>query len=311
MQTSAKIIADSIDRHGNRLTTMEVTLHRFVLAEFNTHRVFSRNSASSRAIPVEKQLTKVVDSPAWPIEWPREQPGMQGGSELEDRDLALARGLFQVVWEDTTSTIQAYLDVVESRYPEDTPSELKSHTLHKSLINRLLEPFMWHTIIVTSTEWENFFAQRCSPLAQPEIREAAYLMQREYRNSIPEVISEGHWHLPYVSGDEIDAVLLDNDQNWDLTIDERYRILCEVSAARCARVSYLTQDGVRDMGKDRELFERLATASPPHWSPLEHVARPIKRTEPSVENSVISLPGNFTGWVQLRHIVDPNIGWLN
>jgi hypothetical protein len=302
MQTSAKIIADSV-HNGHRLTTMEVTLHRFVLAEFNTHRVFSRNSASSRAIPVEKQLTKVLEHPAWPLEWPSEQPGMQGGTHLEGEDLDVANEFFKIAHEMATASVQAYLDLMKEEYGEDW----KAHTLHKSLINRVLEPFMWHTIIVTSTEWDNFFAQRCSPLAQPEIRTAAELMQAAYRDSEPQPLGENDWHLPYVQPDELGVYVVDH-KNAQTTITEGYELLVKLSAARCARVSYLTQDGIRDWDKDFELYERLVSADPPHWSPLEHVARPVK-SEPSVEAG-IQLPGNFTGWVQLRHIIDPKFDWI-
>lgn len=285
METRAEVIADSIDDKGNRLTTMEVTFHRFVLAEFNTHRVFSRNSASSRAIPVEKQIKMLFDSPAFPVSWASEQPGMQGGTDLTGEALEDAQELFQRVYEHNLYEVLAYL----KRHPN------KSERLHKSLINRLLEPFMWHTVIVTSTEWDNFFQQRCSPLAQPEIRVAAEMMESALRSSEPDLKRQGQWHLPYIQEDEQDLPL---------------ELKIKLSAARCARVSYLTHDGVRDINKDIELYEKLVTADPPHWSPLEHVARPIDRSLNSIERSVLELPGNFSGWVQLRHIVDPSISWL-
>lgn len=274
MQTSAKVILDSISPDGNRLTTLEVTLHRFVLAEFNTHRVFSRNSASSRAIPVEKQLSKVIESPAYPLEWPSEQPGMQGGSELVGEALQDATDLFLDVWDKTTDSIEAYLD----NHPE------KSTRLHKSLINRLLEPFMWHTIIVSSTDFSNFFGLRCNSMAQPEIRAAAELMEEVYLFNRPTLLDFGEWHTPYIQEDE-----------YDLPIDLR----CKLSAARCARVSYLTQDGTREHDKDIKLYERLISAVPAHASPLEHVATPAQMLESKA-------CGNFTGWMQLRHMIEYN-----
>lgn len=265
---------------------MEVTLHRFVLAEFNTHRAFSRNSASSRAIPVEKQLAKVKDYPAWPLEWPAEQPGMQGGAHLLDFDLELAQMLFEATHDATVDIIDAYFNALKKMYPDASKDELKGHTLHKSLINRLLEPFMWHTIIVTSDEWENFFSQRCSPLAQPEIRAAAELMRDALEASTPQLVRAGGYHLPFISND---------DQAWAYNkygANSFTQVLIAMSVARCARVSYLTQDGIRDPEKDLELYDRLITAEPPHWSPLEHVATPGE-----------SEYGNFNGWVQIRHII--------
>jgi thymidylate synthase ThyX len=263
----AEVIADSINDRDDRLTTMKVVAHRFVLAEFNTHRVFSRNSASSRAIPLEKQLERVKTDPAWPLTWPAEQPGMQGGGELEGTYKTWAEGLFLKARDAVVAEVESYMNNV-----------LKESRLHKSYINRLLEPFMWHTIIVSSTEWENFFAQRCSPLAQPEIRWAAEAMERALISSTP-VKRSNSWHLPLVDED-LRKRVGDNTA-------------AKISAARCARVSYLTHDGVVDPVKDIDLYTRLATAKPPHWSPLEHAARPSRSGERSA---------NFKGWTQLRQI---------
>lgn len=274
MPPSAKIIADSISEDGYRLTTMQVRCHRFVLAEFNTHRVFSRNSASSRAIPVEKQLVMIQDDPAVPLEWRAEQPGMQGGEVLEGSDADAAAEFWFTCLYAAVFNVNVYLD--------ETPKEKR---VHKSIINRVLEPFMWHTICVSSTEWQNFFRQRCSPLAQPEIRVVAEEMENALAESIPTVMADGTWHLPYVDDAAYDEALRDG-------VD-----LKAVSAARCARTSYLTQEGVRDLAKDVELYERLCNPGegPEHASPLEHVATPD--TE--------SRLGNFDGWRQLRHEIFP------
>lgn len=271
MTTSAKVILDSISPTGERLTTLEVNLHRFVLAEFNTHRAFSRNSASSRAIPVEKQLAKVKEMPAFPLEWASEQPGMQGGDQLTHKALLEAQELFEDVCRHTLGAVNAYL----YRHPE------KDERLHKSLINRLLEPFMWHRIIVSSTEWQNFFGLRCNPMAQPEIRAAAELMQEAYTFSRPTLLDYHEWHMPYIQPQEVGEISLET--------------LKKVSAARCARVSYLTHDGTREIDKDVELYERLTTAVPAHASPLEHVATPAV-----LKNNAW---GNFSGWHQLRHMI--------
>ena len=126
--TSARIIADSISPYGDRLTTMEVTFHRFVLAEFNTHRVFSRNSASSRAIPLQKQIKRIREGIAYPVLWASEQKGMQGGDEVDDTMTA------RMCWESAAN------DAIASAL------RLQDLGVHKSLVNRLLEPFMWHTV---------------------------------------------------------------------------------------------------------------------------------------------------------------------
>jgi thymidylate synthase ThyX len=261
---NATVVADSLSPAGIRLTTVEVTLHRFVLAELNTHRVFSRNSASSRAIPVRKQLARVLDDPAVPVEFGANQRGMQAGAPLtgEDHDAALG------AWLEARDHAVAAVE------------RLQELGVHKQVTNRLLEPFMWHTVIVTATEWDGFWEQRCSPLAQPEIRVAAEAMQTAYEGSTPVPLALGEWHTPYLREDDGD---LDAET------------AKHVSAARCARVSYLTHDGRRDIDKDLELYERLVTARPPHWSPLEHVATPAAAGEATL--------GNLRGWRQLRHEV--------
>lgn len=264
---STKVILDSISPEGQRLTTMETTFHRFVLAEYNTHRVFSRNSASSRAIPVEKQLQRLIDDPATPLEWPCEQAGMSGGAELIGQDLEDALSL----WTEAFDSIYALVN----NYIIDHPD--KSTRLHKSVINRLLEPFMWHTVITTSTNWDNFFGLRCHPDAQPEIRIPAEMMLDAYNESTPTLVNYGKWHTPYIiDGEEMPS-----------------KAKLEVSAARCARVSSLTHDGVRDFYKDLDLYYKLTSADPRHDSPLEHPATP------AFPDDVVR--GNFTGWHQLRH----------
>jgi thymidylate synthase ThyX len=271
-QPNARIILDSISPDDVRLTTMEVTLHRFVLAEFNTHRVFSRNSASSRAIPLAKQIDRVQNDPAIPVSFPAEQRGMQGGAELTDWDRDLAR----VQW----FLARSYA-VTQARFLAETG-------VHKSVAARLLEPFMWQTIIVSSTEWENFFTLRCSPMAQPEIRVAAEAMRDALAASTPTPLNYDEWHLPFVTG--YDAA--------DMP-ETRTALLC--SAARCARVSYLTHDGQRDIAKDLQLAERLMHPGDGafHASPFEHVARPYNEWIHRYEDC-----GNFSGWVQLRKLIE-------
>lgn len=264
---SARVIADSHSRQGVRLTTIEARCHRFVLAELNTHRAFSRNSASSRAIPFKKQLERVLTDPAIPISFPAEQSGMQGGEELDDG----ARSLALLHWINARDNAAREAD------------ELSLLGVHKSVVNRLLEPFMWHTVILSSVEWENFFWQRCSPLAQPEIQAVAYAIRDALYASEPKLVQVGDWHLPYITDED----LAECD---DRGLDPRH-----ISVARCARVSYLTHDGVRDLAKDEEMYARLTSADPPHASPLEHVATPM----PALGFMQM---GNFLGWHQLRHL---------
>lgn len=270
---SAKVIADSISPLGDRLTTLECTFHRFILSELNTHRKFSRNSASSRAIPVRKIIDQVIQNPAIPLKFPQEQPGMSGGADLNEMDRAKA----EAFW------IAAGADAVE------TAKKLIALGVHKSVVNRLLEPFMWHTVVVTSTEWDNFINQRISG-AQPEMMELAAKIKSALDNSVPTAVLYGGLHLPYVTEEELNPV------RSDLNIEA----LIMLSVARVAGSSYNRLGETREIAKDLALYDRLRTASPPHWSPFEHVATPSEIVTPG------AIAGNFDGWHQLRHFLGRN-----
>jgi thymidylate synthase ThyX len=258
----AKVIADSITGSGDRLTTIEVQMHRFVLAEFNTHRVFSRNSSSSRAIPIKKQIERIQKDPAFPVAWGINQAGMQA-----ERNLSISRSRkARWIWKRA------------SKKAIKSAKLLDDLGVHKQITNRILEPFMWHTVIVSSTDWEGFFEQRCNKLAQPEIREVALAMQYAYSKSVPDFITTGEYHLPYLQPEEY-------------RLDDNLKM--KACIARCARVSYLTHNNEKSLLKDIQLFEKLVTADPPHWSPMEHVATPIT---PDLDGS-----GNFSGFAQVRH----------
>ncbi len=262
MAYAARVLLDSISEAGIRLTTLEVTFPRFVLAEFNTHRVFSRSSASSRAVPTAKIIERVENDPVTPLEWGRNKKGMSASERLaqEEEDEA------ERVWLDARDAA-----VEQAR-------KLHDLKVHKQIVNRLLEPFLWHTVIVTATEWENFFTLRCSRNAQPEIREAAVRMRDAMNASAPSPVAQGEWHLPLVQQDE-------------RQLGEETRK--KISAARCARVSYLTHEGKREIEKDLELYERLKQDR--HLSPFEHVATPANENE---------FHANVRGWVQMRQEIE-------
>lgn len=290
MAYSVKILADSIairGKHVSRLTTMEVTLPRIVLAEFNTHRVFSRNSASSRAIPVEKRIAAIELDPFEPEAFGKNQKGMQASEDLRSDDDVMARMAWRKACADAVSSAKV----------------LASLGVHKQLANRLIEPFCWHTIIVSSTEWDNYFGLRLHPDAQPEIRKPTGMMWEEYQASKPKELKPGEWHLPLLQPDEF--VLPDDSPEWNdpigfsctqFRIDDAKRI----SVGRCARVSYLTHDGRRDPMADIELSARLHASG--HMSPFEHVARPLTNQDIIERKLSRTAPfvGNFRGWLQFR-----------
>jgi len=288
MAYEAKILRDSLSPDNVRLTTFQVTFPRIVLAEFNTHRVFSRNSASSRAIPVEKMLQKVMDDPFIPVYWGKNQKGMQAEQEL--------------TVEEQKTAEEAWL-IARSHAVADA-ARLLSLGIHKQITNRLLEPWLWHTVIVTATEWDNFWGLRCNPMAQPEIKKVADMMRETYIDSTPRGLALDEWHMPLVDFDEVRA----NSGCSDIPMFWQ-----KVSAGRCARVSYLTHDGKRDVMADVELCDRLVSAG--HMSPLEHVARPMTKedardiiykqltgcvTMPLSANANDVFCGNLRGWISTR-----------
>jgi thymidylate synthase ThyX len=237
---------------------------RFIHSEMMTHRVFSRNAASSRAIPIKKMIAAVREEPALPVYWGRNQTGMSAREAVTPEVEALARAEWESALEDALAHAERLAE--------------KDIDLHKQLVNRLLEPFAWITVIITATDWANFFTQRCHPDAQPEIKHVAEMMLAQYRASIPAPVALGRWHLPLIQDDER---TLPDEQ------------LCKLSVARCARVSYLTHDGKRDIERDLDLYEKLlGGGANGHWSPFEHVATPALDAQ--------ARSGNFTGWEQYR-----------
>lgn len=267
MAFDVKVLCDSISPEAIRLTTLQVTIPRIVLSEFNTHRVFSRNSASSRAIPIEKRIAAVKQDPFIPLSFGRNTKGMQAKEELESKQQQEAR--------------QVWLSAMDQAI--EHAEQLSKLDVHKQLANRLIEPFCWQTIIVSATEWKNFFALRCSKDAQPEIMTAAYLMRGAMQASSPKTLTLKDWHLPLLNDKE--QLLMQN-----FSMEE----LCMISVGRCARVSYLTHDGKRDPQADIELAQRLRNSG--HMSPFEHVA------QPSLLNPR-GFNGNFRGWTQLRKTI--------
>lgn len=297
MGFDAKVLADSVSPAGHRLTTLEATFPRFVLAEFNTHRVFSRNSASSRAIPVAKQLRRVLDDPYVPIEFGSNKPGMQAGPALA----GAARDAAEAEWlKARDDAVRHVLGLITS--PENVAGFADLHeclaaaegslkeppaewlNVHKQVANRLLEPFMWHTVIVSSTAWENFFNLRCHPDAQPEIRLIATKMRDACERSVPTRLEPDEWHLPLVGEAEREEASSPEE-------------LAKISIGRCARVSYLTHAGTRDLSADVALYDRLAESG--HMSPMEHVARPM--TPEELQHGEWS--GNFQGWIAHRKLI--------
>ena len=264
--TTAEVIADSCVDGGRRITTMVLRFPRFLLPQFNTHRAFSRNTASSRAIPTEKLIARVRDYPVLPTYIGKNQPGMSASETIAEMSQLRAIAALRELAEITSQYV----------------TELSRLGAHKQTANRYLEPFLMTTVIVTATEWDNFFALRLHHSTQPEMQDLAKVMKSALDASTPKEKGQSYntdcWHLPF--GDRMK------------TTDGMEMLY--IAAARCARVSYETHGGDTDEAKDLELAKRLREDG--HWSPFEHIAYPAR------PGGVVS--GNLKGWDSLRSMLE-------
>lgn len=257
MPISARILAHSLAPCGEDLFTIEATYPRCIHAEIMTPRDKARNAASSRAIPVEKQIQRVLDDPFVPIYLGKNQAGMQAGTELEEADrkealVAWLRGRDRAV---------------------ETAREMLKCGVHKQIVNRIIEPYTWITIIVSGTEWANWDALRDHPKAEPHFQDLARKIKAARAESTPRVLAAGEWHRPLITfDDEIKVSQWTPEMLAPYDVDGR---LNQISVGRCGRVSYLTHDGQRDHQKDVELHDRMVGESPVHASAAEHVAQAL------------------------------------
>jgi thymidylate synthase ThyX len=286
MTIEAKIIADSISEQGVRLTTFQLRYPRFIHAELMTHRVFSRNASSSRAIPVKKMIEDLRRDPAMPVYWGSNKAGMQAGNEITGVDRIAAEGIWMAAMEGAIFHAESLIE----------------RGLHKQIANRILEPWAHINVVVTATDYQNFYTLRRHADAQPEIKALADAMWDAQENSIPKLLKHGEWHLPYIT-----------EQEFSEGFEGDYDIFKKVSVARCARVSYLTHDGRQTtVEEDIALFEKLVVAQPLHASPAEHQGTPMYcngsfHTTSGKDMYVYKdehLGGNFTGWIQYRKTLD-------
>lgn len=292
MTISAQIVADSISPTGKRITTMQLRYPRFIHAEAKTHRVIriddaeyeflqeigfmddenlSRNASSSRAVPVQKMIQDVIDDPAMPVAWGSNKPGMQAGEELAHWPIV------KEVWLEARDAAVEFAN------------EMMNLNAHKQIVNRLLEPFGHISVVVTATEWGNFFDLRCHEAADPTMRALAEAMRKAMDASVPVELFMGEWHLPYIPSHFVTHPTMLRDMDY-------WRVLAMISAARCARVSYLNHDGTSpDIEKDMALATMLRDMK--HMSPFEHQAR-------VTGDEGTALWGNLVGWDQFRKMIE-------
>jgi len=349
---SAIMVADSISPQGHRITTFLLTYPRMVHSDFMSHRMFSRNTASSRAIPFEKMLKMVVEDPFIPIAFQKDHKGMQGTEYLDPNKKISWNEIFPIIieaikrnfynketnelnpeWGDIlvifNSTVTPLFIPME-RHGGYTPIEwwLKVRDLvvssallmsimgvSKQLCNRLLEPFMWHTALLTATEFDNFFELRCPKYLDPSgesfkskkdyrtsskwscwegneddvtgwlecddsqaeihIQALAEAMWDAMNESTPKELKAGEWHIPF--GDKFDIQAFEANEGIEVPLEQILSLKLKISTARCARLSYMTFDGEVDYKKDIELHDRLLESR--HMSPFEHCAVAMSDTE--------------------------------
>jgi hypothetical protein len=293
-EIKVEVLAHSISHYGQEIVTYVLEYPRFIHSELMTHRMFSRNAASSRAIPIEKMINLIEENPATPTYWGLNQSGMQAGEEHSDISLCQAN------WQANLT------EAVESA------TYLKNLGLHKQIVNRVLEPYQMIKVIVTATELDNFFWLRCHKDAQPEIKVLADKMYNALKESTPQRLSHGEWHLPYVaterdsSGTLIYKVL---GEVVDLKVARKY------SAACCAAVSYRTED--MTLEKAVRIYTQLIESEPCHASPVEHQATPIEIKDyvwghdfpegmTHIDREGYCWSNNFKGWIQNRALIPNN-----
>ncbi len=308
MAFAAKVVLDSINPDRQRLISVLATYPRFVHAEVMTHRDRARNAASSRAIPWKAKRKRMVnesegeyaanmaegglptfttncmyrmiqEDPVIPIKWGAEQSGMQTGGEIPEELRPKAR--------------EIWLKSMASQV--DFADQLAQLGVHKSLCNRLTEPFMWITVLMSATEWKNFFRLRCHPDAEVHFQKIAGMIREEIAKSEPKRLGIFEWHTPFVDDEEkkeIEGAYRNGHLNVPIELSS-LDCIKRISAGRCARLSYLTHEGKRDWNLDIGLATKLIVRPDDvlHASPLEHVARSSDRHMHS---------GPFVGWFQFR-----------
>lgn len=278
---SVEVVADSVSPDGVRLTTLLTRYPRMIHAEMLRHRVFSHSVASSRAIPTERLIEQVRDDSFIPETFNKRVKGMGVGEPLDDQESC------QLFWKYSANNSAWYAE------------KLMEKGVDKSRVNRLLEPYLFITDLITATEWSNFYALRDHPDAQPEFQKLAKMMRDAMEMSEPFSLDYEEWHLPFLTTSEYPEALAEGNatHQWD---DWK-----NVSAGRCARVSYDKQGDSEPHTTSRARAARLVESG--HMSPFEHVARPMGYNEIEEDDGrdpPESFCGNFRGWIQMRKEFD-------
>lgn len=314
----ARIVADSVSSvNGKRITTYELEYHRYIHSEFMTHRMFSRNAASSRAIPVSKMLENVRTAPAIPIHWGANKAGMQAGDECENK-VQLFGGQH---WNPVSRERAWQVAMLEACQSSENFSDAG---YHKQIVNRITEPYQMMKVVCTATEYENFFWLRNHEAAQPEIAELARCMWEAREQSEPNILEPGAWHTPYYeegywhpdySSERYAGV--GPHYGKDYVVDFYGNTLKEalmISSSCCAQVSYRKLDDSLDKAID--IYDKLLASDRKHASPFEHSACPMPEDVSFDTEGVTHLhkdlgygSGNLFGWIQYRQLIKDQAVW--
>lgn len=307
-----KLIAHSICAYTQKeILTWELSYQRFIHAEVMTHKMLSKNAASSRAIPVASVIDMVKNNPAMPIHWGVNQPGMQADEVFDEDEVEIVKGLWLTAAKNSAAVAELMTDM----------------KVHKQVANRIMEPFQWMKTVMTGTEWANFFWLRNHPDAQPEFRELAQVMWNIYQSSVPVMLLPGDWHLPYFG--EMGAWFASN-HNGGYSLEDAIAI----SMSCCAQVSYRKTDDTLE--KAKRVVDRLNlgvdNTKPVHASPSEHQATPMEQGEvdpydlskgknlmpfaDTWQDGITAwhkelgfMSGNLAGYIQYRQLIPGNTRW--
>ena len=306
---SARVIKHSISPDGIEMLTFELTYWRAFHSEFMTHRLLSKNSSSTRAIPIERAIEIINENPGMPSHWGQNNPGMQSNAHLSEINTKSAKAL----WRAALDSAVSHVKILASK---------NGINGHKQWVGRLLEPWSVMKVVVSGTEWNNLYALRNHPDAQPEFQDLVRCMIAACEASTPQVLKPGAWHLPYI------VTRVDSDGNATYWVDENTEVDLEtarkVSASCCAQVSYRRLDA--SVEKALDVFNKLnigVKGKLAHASPVEHQATPMSSSKEAAaallgewESGVTHMrrdkslwSGNLRGWVQYRQLIENEAVW--
>ena len=284
-QMQVEVILASAANACPHLYTIRMRYPRVIHSEIMTHRVFSRNARSSRAVPVRTMLEEVRNTPYVPWHWGKNQKGMQAAQECEELVTIPNQG---DGWSDM-DRVSAWLNARD--FAADTAQGFMEAGYHKQNPNRLLEPFSWIDTLITATQWDNFLWLRQHKDAEPHLQDLANLVAKSISEAEIQNLTTDDWHLPYITEHEMktyeDSVLL------------------KLSAARCARISYKPFNGDSTITAELARFNLLVGSKRVHASPLEHQAKPDYKDKKGY--ALTHRHGNLTGWIQHRKLISDEV----